>query len=423
MNKKRPGNVFRRSRCRIVLVLLAGFLLLFTATLAAIYLTSYQELYRGNLDMLENYIQLYQKNGNPGLTQTQPQKDFRRDFRRDDDGNRFALASFYSVEFNPDGDAVSVDSGLSSLYSREQLIQISPELSNREKQQGIYDNFIYSVTDLNGQTLVALMDNTLVTDSFTTLFQNTLLVGSIMALVLLLCSIVLARWIIRPLEESDRQQRQFLSDAGHELKTPVSVVNANAELLSRQIGPNQWLENIQFENNRMADLISHLLLLVRTEQVQIPLEPVDLSRIVTGGILPFESIAFEQGFQIQSEIQKDIIISGNTLFLDQLVSIFLDNALSHSSHPGTIQVSLSRCRGGCLFTVSNLGSLTFTDEKEIFSRFTRGEKERSGNGEHYGLGLAIAKNIVIKHHGNIQVSCREEIITFSVFFPIRQRKS
>ena len=81
MNKKRPGNVFRRSRCRIVLVLLAGFLLLFTATLAAIYLTSYQELYRGNLDMLENYIQLYQKNGNPGLTQTQPQKDFRRDFR------------------------------------------------------------------------------------------------------------------------------------------------------------------------------------------------------------------------------------------------------------------------------------------------------------------------------------------------------
>ena len=95
-----------------------------------------------------------------------------------------------------------------------------------------------------------------------------------MALVLLLCSIVLARWIIRPLEESDRQQRQFLSDAGHELKTPVSVVNANAELLSRQIGPNQWLENIQFENNRMADLISHLLLLVRTEQVQIPLEPV-----------------------------------------------------------------------------------------------------------------------------------------------------
>ena len=112
----------------------------------------------------------------------------------------------------------------------------------------------------------------------------------------------LAGRIVSPLEESYKRQRQFISDAGHELKTPVSVMNANLELLSREIGENQWLSNLQYENERMSGLIAQLLDLARTENVSPPMEPADFSRLTLGETLPFESVAFENGLQLETEI-------------------------------------------------------------------------------------------------------------------------
>ena len=113
-------------------------------------------------------------------------------------------------------------------------------------------------------------------------------------------SVFLARKIVNPLEESYQKQRQFISDAGHELKTPVSIVSANAELLSREIGDNTWLKNIQYENERMGMLVGQLLDLARTENVTPQMEHIDFSRLVAGEALPFESVAFEKEDRIPS---------------------------------------------------------------------------------------------------------------------------
>ncbi|MCC8182947.1 MAG: hypothetical protein LIO45_08285, partial [Clostridiales bacterium] len=297
MGNRRNNSAFQRSRRQIVAVVMAAFLLLFVVTLAMIYILSYQELYQDNQDMLETYIEQYQENGNPSQTRRmdeKPQESGRpeQDGFPDRDSARYLLSSFYSVAFDEDRQVFSVDLGDGTLYTESQLSQVAENLLDMGRDQGTYGNFIFCIDQSETYTLVVLMDNTLVSDSFTTLFRNALILGSVMVVVLLLCATALARWIIRPLEESDRRQRQFLSDAGHELKTPVSVVEANAELLEREIGQNKWLHNIRSESNRMAGLVSELLALVRTEQEPPQTEPLAFSRLVLGGVLPFESVAY-----------------------------------------------------------------------------------------------------------------------------------
>ncbi|MCC8151246.1 MAG: HAMP domain-containing histidine kinase [Lachnospiraceae bacterium] len=337
------------------------------------------------------------------------------------DATRYLLSSFYSVAFDEDGSVSSVDPGSGTLYTEEQLSAAAKDLLETGQEQGTYGNFIYCIDTEESYTLVVLMDNTLISDSFTTLFRNTLLLGAIMVVLLFVCAIALARWIIRPLEESDRRQRQFISDAGHELKTPVSVVEANVELLEREIGSNKWLNNIRFESSRMAGLVSELLSLLRTEREAPPMESLDFSRLVLGGVLPFESIAFDHGRELNYQIADDITIRGNASLLNQLVSILVDNALSHSAGEGQITVTLRQEKGGTVFSVSNPGFIPEQDRTEIFSRFYRGDATRNDTG-HYGLGLTIAKNIAAEHRGEIQVVCTDGLVSFSVRFPEEKKK-
>ncbi len=427
MSKKQQHSAFQRSRRQIVTVVMAGFLLLFVVTLAMIYFLSYQELYRENQDMLEIYIDQYHENGNPSQTQRTQEapKETGRPEQNDPpdhDSTRFLLSSFYSIAFDEDGDLLSADLGSETLYTESQLSETAEYLVETGQSEGTYGNFVYCVDKEEAYTLVVFMDSTLISDSFTTLFRYALLLGSIMVVVLFLCAIALARWIIRPLEESDRRQRQFLSDAGHELKTPVSVVEANAELLEREIGENKWLHNIRSESKRMAGLVSELLALVRVERETPQMEPLNLSRLVLGGVLPFESVAFEQGRNLEYQIDEDIIIPGNASQLSQLVSILMDNALSHGAGAGNITIQLQQGKTEAILTISNPGFIPEQDREEIFVRFFRRDANRSDTG-HYGLGLTIAKNIVTAHQGSIRVTCSDERVFFVIALPSRERKN
>ncbi|MCD8218531.1 MAG: HAMP domain-containing histidine kinase [Clostridiales bacterium] len=467
MNKIHNKSAFQRSRRQIIAVVMAVFLFLFIATLATIYTLSYRELYQENQDMLEAYIDQYRENGNPSEVRgsesdpedtlpeqnelpaedtfpeqnelpaedTLPEQNelpaedtFPDQSKLPDENNlpshdaaRYLLSSFYSVAFDEDGSVSSVDPGSGTLYTEEQLSAAAKELLETGREQGTYGNFIYCIDTEKSYTLVVLMDNTLISDSFTTLFRNTLILGAVMVVLLFVCAIALARWIIRPLEESDRRQRQFISDAGHELKTPVSVVEANAELLKREIGSNKWLDNIRFESNRMAGLVSELLSLLRTERESPPMESLDFSRLVLGGVLPFESVAFDLGRELNDQIADGITICGNASLLNQLVSILIDNALSHSAGEGQITIKLCQEKGGIVLTVSNPGFIPEQDRTEIFSRFYRGDATRNDTG-HYGLGLTIAKNIVAEHRGEIQVICADGLVSFFVRFPEEKKK-
>lgn len=407
--------MFKKSRIKIVASIMFILVLLHIGTLGVIYITSYMDVYQKNQGMLERYAEEYIPGGIPGVEKPPPGKMPPEPSNTD---NRFNLSTFYSVAIDNSGDVIRVDKGENTLYSDEYLTEIAEEFVDGGKHRGTSGNFVYLIEENESYTLVALMDNTLVSDSITTLFRYTMIFGGCVIVILFFLSQYLARRIVRPLEESYQKQKQFISDAGHELKTPISVVNANGEMLLREIGENKWLSNIQYENSRMAALVNQLLELARTEKVSANMCKVDLSRLVMGGTLPFESIAFDRGLKLSYSVEEGIAVNGNSDQLGQLVSILLDNALEHSMDGGTITISLKKERNSAVLSVLNQGEAIPEEERsEIFERFYRGDMSRTGGSNHYGLGLAIAKAIVITHRGKISVSCDNNITEFSVVIP------
>lgn len=231
----------------------------------------------------------------------------------------------------------------------------------------------------------------------------------------------LADRIVAPLEESYQRQKQFISDAGHELKTPVAVVNANVEILSREIGENQWLANIQYENQRMSALILQLLDLARTENVVPQMETIDLSRLVYGELLPFESVIYENGLVLESHIDENLHVVGNSVQLKQLTSILVDNAILHSADGKEIGLTLTKEKNSAVLIVSNDGEeIPKEQRKYMFERFYRLDTARTGEDKHYGLGLAIAKAITMTHKGSIDVRCQDGKVEFLVKLPLQK---
>ena len=334
--------------------------------------------------------------------------------------HRFDVSTFYSVAMSEDGTVIETVNDSGTLYSDETLEKYAADIVNGSSNQGKIKSLTYLKSEKNGYILVAFIDNSIMQGGMSTVLKSTLIFGGIAVVVVFIISIFLAKKIIAPVEESYKKQKQFISDAGHELKTPVSVVNANAELLLREIGENQWLSNIQYENERMGSLVKQLLDLAKTENVAPQMEMLDFSRITAGELLPFESVAFEHGLEIVSDINENISVEGDAGRLKQLVSILIDNAIRHSENGKKIYVQLKAEHNFVKLSVINEGKEIPADEqKQIFERFYRADAARTDDG-HFGLGLAIAKAITESHKGKISVSCHDGKVEFTATIPVKK---
>lgn len=403
--------------------------LLFVITLSVILFASSRQMLRENLEKLERYSDRYllesQKNGmnplgsgNPGSGNPGPGNHLPPEPRPDDiTPPDYRLSVFYSVAFSKDNKVLEVENGDNDLYGEDELVSLAAELLGRNRKSGRTGELVYLVSNRPGYTLVAFLDNTTANSSMKVLIGNYIVVGAVAMLVLFAISLFLAGRIVRPLEENDRRQKQFISDASHELKTPVSVIGANTEMLSREIGENEWLSNIQYENSRMATLLKQLLDLSRAERASVPMENIDLSNIVTGDTLALESLAFDRGRIIKSDIEDGIHISGNRTQMEQLVSVLLDNAIRHSTG-NEIEISLKRNGHAAILCVSNEGEEIPPGKLDhLFDRFYRVDEVRNSEDNHYGLGLSIAKAVVLNHKGTIAVSCQDGTVVFTVTVP------
>lgn len=409
--------MFRKSRIRIVASIMSVLVLLLIGTLGIIYYNSYKDVYDQNQMMLERYIIMNYKGFNNeigmGIKNDRPA-------RLPFNDNAFQLSTFYSVIVSENQEIQFIDNKNSTIISNSELSGLAISLINKGKTQGTAGSLVYRIESGSGYTLVAFMDNTIFSESISTLFKYTLIFGCVAIMFLFFLSCYLAKRIVAPLEESYQKQKQFISDAGHELKTPVSVISTNAEMLARQIGENQWLSNIQFENHRMAELIKQLMELVKTDQLKPVMERISFSRVIVGEALLFESIAFEKGLQFSYDsVKEDVFVNGNAEKLGQLVSILLDNAMTHCNEHGKITVTLITRHNKAYLSISNEGAEIPREQRQlIFERFYRTDFARTGGENHYGLGLAIAKSIVLSHHGDISVSCENGWVTFLVILPI-----
>lgn len=249
-------------------------------------------------------------------------------------------------------------------------------------------------------------------------------IGAVSFLIFLAISILLARWAVKPVETAWEQQRQFVADASHELKTPLTVILTNAELLQEQgydeAARRQFSGSILTMSRQMRGLVESLLQLARADSGQSSLEMAvtDYSRLVEDALLPFEPLYFEQGLTLESRVEPGISLMAAARSLSQLVDILLDNGLKYSTPGGVVRLELKNQGRNCLLSVSSPGvALTAKQCRDIFRRFYRVDQARSMN-QSYGLGLAIAQRIVADHRGRIWAEGTEGRNTFYVSLPI-----
>lgn len=385
--------------------------LLWVGTLAFIYASSYYDMTRENEQMLKAHADMYEppQSISPIPPDMPPESD--HGFAQTP---MFRLSTFYSVALSYDGKVIEVKNEQPMIHDNSELEELAIDVADGDRSFGVKSGLSYYMTDKSGYTLVVFKDNTVMNENASTLFKYTLIFGAVTLVVFFFLSRYLAKRIVQPLEESYLKQKQFISDAGHELKTPVSVIGANAELLERELGDNVWLSNIRYENERMSNLISQLLELARTESTAQKTEHIDLSRLVAGETLPFESVAFEHGLCLKSNIAEEVFVNGNAASLKQLVSILLDNAISHAKG-GDITLTLKKEHGSALLSVVNLGDEIPREHREkLFERFYRTDTVRGSESGHYGLGLAIAKAVCDAHNGRIEVYCHNGLVEFTV---------
>lgn len=276
--------------------------------------------------------------------------------------------------------------------------------SLQEKKEGVWQ---LAFIDLNSHS--SSPEQLLLTAVFT-VFGFLLLTG---------VSIYLSRFIIQPAKDAIDREKQFVSDASHELKTPIAAIRANAQVLQNQTEPNRYLDHILSETKRMEHLVQDLLGLSKldeTEQI-VKFTRVDLSKICEEMILSYESLAYEEGKLIEAQITDGVWILGEESQLKQLITILLDNAIQYSLDKSVIHISLAQVKKKVVLQVSN-PSQTYSKEvmDNLFERFYQAEGSRHSTSS-FGLGLAIAKAIISKHKGHISAKQHKGIMTFEIQLP------
>ena len=252
------------------------------------------------------------------------------------------------------------------------------------------------------------------------LVRTCLLIGSLSFLAFLGLSLLLARWAVRPVERAWQQQRQFVADASHELKTPLAVITTNAELLQggEEGGP---AGHILTTARQMRSLVERLLELARADgdASETPMARVDWSALVEEALLPFEPVFFERGLTLTPRVQPGLAVWGRADQLRQAVDILLDNAQKYAVSPSAVYLHLDRVNHNrCLLMVENRADpLSPQELEDIFKRFYRTDRARSRDGS-FGLGLPIAKQIVSAHRGRIWAESREGRVRFYIELPL-----
>ncbi len=337
----------------------------------------------------------------------------RPSFRRDYDW--FNNMRIFSVVIDENGGITNAVSGKNPNLTDEMIKDLAARVLNENKLkndvdsdylQGIVSGYLYLYKPLSEGAHLYFLDYAPEKDMSGRLFRLCLWIGLAGMLVIFIVVIFLSRWVTQPVRLAFDRQKQFVADASHELKTPLTIITTNAEVLESSTPDNKWLANILEQSSRMKTLINNLLDLTKLDSYEqsMDLTAIDLSRSVKSTALSFESLAFEYGKHYEMQIEDGLTVTGNDSSLRQLVTILLDNAFHYSDVNGTIRIRLIRHGDKKELTVWNSGcGIKSADQKRIFERFYRSDASRSRESGGYGLGLSIAQSVVDMHRGHIQV--------------------
>lgn len=314
------------------------------------------------------------------------------------------------------------------LSDQSQLAAIVTEALAQEEDTGLLADFHLRYLRKTGytSTLIAFTDTTLESTTMRSMAAVCSLAGSAALLVLFLCSYLLAGVVTRPVGAAWAQQEQFLSDASHELKTPLTVILSSAELLNQSALPEQavYIDNIREESRRMKLLVEDMLTLSRAQRSvgSLPEQTADLSEAAMTAALRFEPVAFEAGKRLEYDIAPELPVRGDGGKLGQALAALLDNAVKYSAGGTDIRLTAEKQGRFAVVTVADSGPDIPADKlPHIFDRFYRADEART-DGDSFGLGLPIAKAIIDAHRGTLRCESGGGVTRFIITLPLAAGK-
>ena len=332
---------------------------------------------------------------------------------------------FFTVQISSRGELITVGGGYFDLTDREYLQQIVNLVRSADQESGelkAYD-LRYLVTMSPVGLSIIFADTATESATIRSMVYSCMFIFVAAMLVFLGISILLSRWAIKPVAVAWDQQRQFVADASHELKTPLAVIMANAELMQNEEIPEEdkkeFSGNILSTTYQMRSLVENMLEMARVDNgtVKIDFSLMDMSELTSNAVLSFQLLYEEKGMGLRYAISEGIFVSGSEQHLYQVMDVLLDNALKYGTPGGMVSVDLVNTGRNCTLSVASPGEpISKEDLKNIFKRFYRADKARAMNGS-YGLGLSIAESIVETHKGKIWAESRNGCNTFYVQLP------
>lgn len=314
------------------------------------------------------------------------------------------------------------------LSDQSQLAAIVTEALAQEEDTGLLADFHLRYLRKTGytSTLIAFTDTTLESTTMRSMAAVCSLAGSAALVVLFLCSYLLSGVVTRPVGAAWAQQEQFLSDASHELKTPLTVILSSAELLNQSALPEQavYIDNIREESRRMKLLVEDMLTLSRAQRSagSLPEQTADLSEAAVTAALRFEPVAFEAGKRLEYDIAPELPVRGDGGKLGQALAALLDNAVKYSDSGTDIRLTAEKQGRFAVVTVADSGPDIPADKlPHIFDRFYRADEART-DGDSFGLGLPIAKAIIDAHRGTLRCESGGGVTRFIITLPLAAGK-
>lgn len=310
---------------------------------------------------------------------------------------------FFTVHFDSDGNVLSADIQSIASVSRDEAIAYAEKALERPNQRGWVGDFRYKRYDTASGKAVVFINGLSSRQSSRQFMLAASLVFAASSIVIIFLVILISRKAVKPAAESYEKQKQFITDANHELKTPLTLIRTNLDIMETEMGANEWLADIREEARIMTELVNRLVSLARMdeENTKLPKEPFSLSEVVLDTVSAFAPHINRQHKKLVTEIPDDIPYHGNEAAIRQLISILMDNAVEYCDPGGVIAVTLRGGKHPAVLVDNTYTAVDSIELERLFDRFYRADKARTYGGG-FGIGLSIAKAIVEKHHGEIR---------------------
>ncbi len=330
---------------------------------------------------------------------------------------------FFTARTDGEGNIKNIDTGRIGSIEEKEARELVYGVIQKGKTMGDIDNFRFDsrTTSENG-SIYLFLDISSQKYSALRLILISVIVFTVSLILMLVLLIFLSKRAIKPIAESIERQKHFITNAGHELKTPLAIISANTDALELMSGESKWSENIRAQTVRLSKLMQRLLTLSRLDEMNVKetMEPFSISELLKNMLCGMSESAEQKGLETEEKIESGIFINANRDMTEMLFSVLLDNAFKYSSTEGKIEISLLRDEKKLYFEIINeVDSLPECAPERLFDRFYRADKARTQKNGGYGIGLSAAREAAELHGGSISAKyIGENKISFKVIMPI-----